>query len=254
MDWTVEWTGDAHHHDGVVERDFAVEVDGRRVPGVLWTPPEAAGARPLVLIGHGATAHKRIGYVTALARELVRTHRFAAVAIDGAGHGDRRTNPHDDELVVFSDFVTEWSREESTDDAIADWRATIEAVRALPEVGDGPLGYWGLSMGTIYGLPLAVAEPRIQVAVLGLMGLVGPTRFRMAADAPNLVCPVLFIQQWDDTLIPRDSILELFDAIGSRDKRLHASPGDHAAVPPEEFVFSARFLARHLAAGGDDLT
>jgi fermentation-respiration switch protein FrsA (DUF1100 family) len=101
---------------------------------------------------------------------------------------------------------------------------------------------------------LAVAEPRIQVAVLGLMGLVGPTRFRMAADAPNLVCPVLFIQQWDDTLIPRDSILELFDAIGSRDKRLHASPGDHAAVPPEEFVFSARFLARHLAAGGDDLT
>ena len=250
----MNWTGDTHRVEGVVERDFVVETGGRRVPGVLWTPPDAEGARPLVLIGHGATAHKRIGYVTTLARELVRAHGFAAVAIDGAGHGGRRANPDDDEMTVFSDFLTEWSRDESTDDAVADWRATIAAVRALPDVGDGPLGYWGLSMGTIYGVPLAVAEPRIQVAVFGLMGLVGPTRFRLAEDAPALACPVLFIQQWDDSLIPRDSIFELFDALGSRDKRLHASPGDHAAVPAEEFVFSARFLARHLAPGPDDLT
>ena len=53
---------------------------------------------------------------------------------------------------------------------------------------------------------------------------------------------------------PGTAIFELFDALGSRDKRLHASPGDHAAVPSEEFVFSARFLARHLAPGADDLT
>jgi dienelactone hydrolase len=250
----MDWTGASHRVDGVLERDFVLDVDGRRVPGTLWTPPDADGARPLVLIGHGATAHKRIGYVVALARELVRSHGFAAVAIDGTGHGDRRTDPGDDEMKIFSDFLTEWSREGSTDDAVADWRATIEAVRALPDVGDGPLGYWGLSMGTIFGLPLAVAEPRIQVAVFGLMGLVGPTRFRMAADAPALACPVLFIQQWDDSLIPRDSIFELFDALGSVDKRLHASPGDHAAVPPEEFAFSARFLARHLAPGPDDLS
>jgi len=250
----MDWTGDSHRVDGVLERGFVLDVDGRRVPGALWTPPDADGPRPLVLIGHGATAHKRVEYVLALARELVRRHRFAAVAIDGAGHGDRRAQPGDDEMAIFSDFLTEWSREASTDDAVADWRATIEAVRALPDVGDGPLGYWGLSMGTIFGLPLAVAERRVQVAVFGLMGLVGPTRFRLAADAPALTCPVLFIQQWDDTLIPRDSIFELFDALGSVDKRLHASPGDHAAVPAEEFVFSARFLARHLAPQNDQLT
>jgi dienelactone hydrolase len=250
----MDWTGDTHRAEGVVERGFAVAVEGRRVPGVLWTPPDAEDARPLVLIGHGATGHKRMGYVVALARELVRAHGFAAVAIDGAGHGDRRPNPGDDDMVVFSDFLTEWSRDGSTDDAVADWRATMAAVRALPEVGDGPLGYWGLSMGTIFGVPLVAAEPRIQVAVFGLMGLVGPNRFRMAADAPAVVCPVLFIQQWDDSLIPRDGVFELFDALGSRDKRLHASPGDHAAVPAEEFVFSARFLARHLAPGSDELT
>ena len=98
------------------------------------------------------------------------------------------------------------------------------------------------------------ADRRIQVAVFGLMGLVGPTRDRLAADAPTVTCPVLFIQQWDDSLIPRDSMFELFDALGSVDKRLHASPGEHSAVPAEEFVFSARFLARHLAPGADDLT
>ena len=250
----MDWTGDAHDVEGVHERGFVVEVDGRRVPGVVWTPTGAEGARPLVLIGHGATGHKRMGYVVALARELVRAHGFAAVAIDGAGHGDRRPNPGDDDTVVFSDFLTEWSRDASTDDAVADWKATLAAVRALPEVGDGALGYWGLSMGTIFGVPLAAAEPRIQVAVFGLMGLVGPTRFRMAADAPAVVCPVLFIQQWDDSLILRDGVFELFDALGSRDKRLHASPGDHAAVPSEEFVFSARFLHRHLAPGADELT
>ncbi len=240
--------------DGVVERGFVVAVDGRRVPGLLWTPPDAEGSRPLVLIGHGATGDKRIGYVLSLARELVRGHGFAVAAVDGPGHGDRRPNPDDDYMQVFSDFLAEWSREGTTDDAVADWRATLDAVRGLPEVGDGPVGYWGLSMGTIYGLPLVAADRRIQVAVFGLMGLVGPTRVRMAADAPTVTCPVLFIQQWDDSLIPRDSVFELFEAIGSVDKRLHASPGEHSAVPSEEFVFSARFLARHLAPGDDDIT
>jgi pimeloyl-ACP methyl ester carboxylesterase len=207
-----------------------------------------------VLVGHGATAHKRVDYVVALARELVRRHRFAAVAIDGAGHGDRRPTPGDDDVKVFGEFLTEWSRPGSTDDAVADWRATLDAVRQLPEVGDGPVGYWGLSMGTIFGIPLVAAERRIQVAVFGLMGLVGPTVDRMAADARDLACPVLFIQQWDDSLIPRDTVFELFDALGSVDKRLHASPGEHSSVPAEEFVFSARFLARHLAPGKDELS
>ena len=238
-----------HTGEGVVERGFEVEVDGRRVPGLLWTPEGATGPRPLVLIGHGATRHKRVEYVVTLGRRLAADHGFAAAAIDGPGHGDRMLPGRTDEIEVFSDFLAEWSREGTTDDMVADWAAAIEGLRALDEVGDGPLGYWGLSMGTIYGLPLAAAEPRIQVAVFGLMGLVGPTRDRMAVDARRLSCPVLYLQQWDDSLIPREPVFELFDALGSLDKRLHAHPGDHAAVPVEEMAFSAGFLARHLGSG-----
>jgi fermentation-respiration switch protein FrsA (DUF1100 family) len=132
---------------------------------------------------------------------------------------------------------------------VAEWTAAIEGLRTIEYVGDGPVGYWGLSMGTIYGIPLAAADPRVQVAVFGLMGLVGPTRDRLAVDAAALACPVLFLQQWHDSLIPREHVFELFDIIGSVDKRLHAHPGEHAAVPAEEMEASAQFLSRHLSPG-----
>lgn len=243
----MRWTGEAETEGDATERGFQVEVDGRTVPGILWLPVSGMGPRPLVLLGHGATRHKRIDYLLALGRRLAGDYGFAVAAIDGPGHGDRRAPGHDDDIALFTAFLAEWSREGTTDDMVADWQAAIEALRQLDDVGDAPVGYWGLSMGTIYGIPLVAAEPRIQVAVFGLMGLVGPTRELMAADAASIGCPVLFIQQWDDSLIPRPEALELFDTIGSVDKRLHAHPGDHAAVPVEEIVFSARFLARHLA-------
>jgi fermentation-respiration switch protein FrsA (DUF1100 family) len=59
-------------------------------------------------------------------------------------------------------------------------------------------------------------------------------------------CPILFVLQWDDTLCPRDRGLALFDALATPDKRLHANPGAHSAVPAEEFLTTARFLADHL--------
>jgi dienelactone hydrolase len=241
------WDGEAAVDGSVAERRFGVRANGRQVPGLLWLPDGATGPRPLVLIGHGACRHKRSPYVTGLARRVVQGHGFAAAAIDAPAHGDRRADPDADDITILGDFLNEWIREGSTDDMVADWRATLASLRRLEEVGDGPLGYWGLSMGTIYGLPFSAQEPRVQVAVFGLMGIVGPSRERLTADAPRISCPVLFIQQWDDQLIPRPETLELFDALGSIDKRLHAHPGDHTAVPVEEMDFSVGFLARHLA-------
>ena len=248
----MRWESQVETAEGSRERGFSVDVDGRTVPGILWLPEAGEGPRPLVLLGHGATRHKRVDYLLALGRRLSAQYGFAVAAIDAPGHGGRRAPGHHDDIQLFGVFLAEWSREGTTDDMVADWQGTLEALRELDEVGDGPIGYWGLSMGTIYGVPLVAAEPRIKVAVFGLMGLVGPTRERMATDAASISCPVLFIQQWDDSLIPREHVFELFDAISSGDKRLHAHPGDHAAVPVEEIVFSARFLARHLAPHAGD--
>ncbi|MGC9961065.1 MAG: alpha/beta hydrolase [Acidimicrobiales bacterium] len=235
---------------GVRERRFDLDRAGRRVPGMLWTGADATGPRPLVLLGHGASGHKRQDYVVSMARRLVRHRGYAAASIDGPVHGDRRPAGVDSgSRAVFLQFAQAWSSDDHmTDDMLADYTATVDALQALDDVGDGPLGWWGLSMGTILGLPFVAAEKRMSVAVLGLMGMTGPTRPRIEADAPKVNCPVLFLVQWDDELFARDAAFALFGALGSADKRLHAAVGGHGGVPEEEFVASEGFLAKYLTA------
>jgi len=232
---------------GVRERSFEVMRGDRRIPGVLWSAADDERPRPVVMLGHGASGSKHEQYIVALARGLVRHQGLSAVAIDGPVHGARRADGGSVPGLPFADFVARWSADpELIDDMVADWRSTLDAVQALPEVTGGPCGYWGLSMGTIFGLPMVAAETRVTVAVLGLMGIAGPTKDRFAADAPAVSCPLLFLVQWDDELFQRDRAFALFEALGSTDKRMHVSPGMHAEVPAEEFEASARLLSSHL--------
>jgi alpha-beta hydrolase superfamily lysophospholipase len=101
-------------------------------------------------------------------------------------------------------------------------------------------------MGTMLGAPFVAATPEVRCAVLGLMGTFEPSN-PWATAAASISCPVLFLAQTDDELVPAEKALELFRGIGSTDKRLHAHPGPHAAVPLEEVEASEAFLARHLA-------
>jgi hypothetical protein len=57
---------------------------------------------------------------------------------------------------------------------------------------------------------------------------------------------VLFLVNWDDRIVPRSQAFELFDIIGSSDKRLNAYPGDHYELPDEAMTASEEFLARYL--------
>jgi dienelactone hydrolase len=246
---TTQWLDD-NETQGVRERRFDLDRDGRRVPGVVWTPAGVTGLRPLVLLGHGASGNKRQDYVLSMARRLVRHRGFAAAAIDGPVHGDRRQPATAGQREVFLRFAQLWSSDEQmTDEMVADYVACVDTLQALDDIGGGPVGWWGLSMGTILGLPFVAAEPRVQVAVLGLMGLTGPSRARIEADAPRITCPVLFLVQWDDELFDRSTAFELFDSLGSKDKRLHAAPGSHGEVPDEAFEESEGFLARCLGSG-----
>ncbi len=111
----------------------------------------------------------------------------------------------------------------------------------------GPLGrartarYYGVSLGTRIGVPLAAAEPRITAAVFGLAD-----REALAETAARIAIPVEFLLQWDDELVPREEGLALFDAFGSAEKTLHANPGRHGEVPAFELDSTERFFARHL--------
>jgi dienelactone hydrolase len=244
----MEFIGEPATSHGVVERRFDVQGATGVVPGIVWTPEGATGPRPLVLIGHGGSGNKRMPYVLSLARRLVRHAGYAAAAIDGPGHGDRAgatigtDRPAGEGIPSsFVDAVAAAAAEMT-----ADWTATLQELRALAEVGDGALAYWGLSMGTMLGSPFVAATPDVRCAVLGLMGTFDDSNPWTTA-APDVTCPVLFLVQTDDELVPPKAALALFQSLGSKDKRLHAHPGAHSAVPLEEIEASEAFFAQHLA-------
>lgn len=241
----MEWIGEPEVSRGVCERRFDLTVEDAVVPGILWTPEDAAGTRPLVLIGHGGSQHKRAPNVLALARRVVRHLGYAAAAIDGPMHGDRVPDGTDLTLDVVQRRMTE-DREETARRFRAarnEWRETLTVLKGLDDVGDGPTGYWGLSMGTVIGLPFVASEPRLDCAVLGLMGLSADAR---GEASRSIKIPVLFLVQWDDELVRRTDALTLFDTLGSKDKTMHVHPGVHIAVPVEEIEASERFFAKHL--------
>ena len=120
---------------------------------------------------------------------------------------------------------------------------------------DVAVGFWGMSMGTLLGLPFVAADPRIRACVLGLAGSEGPTGLRLVDDAAHVEVPTLFLVQLDDELFSTAASLELFGAIASPAKRLFAAPGRHRDVPADAFWLSVDFLATHLelVGGGTQL-
>jgi dienelactone hydrolase len=131
---------------------------------------------------------------------------------------------------------------------VADWSAALDALVALPEVDADRVGYWGLSLGTDYGLPLVASDARIRIGVLGLYGTessrIGDTDSLEFAAA--LQANVLWVMQWDDELFDRTGQLALFDAIGSEDKRMVVYPGGHDDTPDEGLRLAREFLVREL--------
>ena len=241
------WTEERVESDGVLERRFDVETNGRRVPGVLWTPERATGRLPLILIGHGGSQHKRGNGHLGVVRQFV-SHGCAAASIDGPVHGDRRPDGGRDPARVFEDAKVSWANADILNDMVADWRATLDTLVQL-EFAVGPVGYWGLSMGTLYGVPLLANDSRVAAAVLGLWGLTGTapeTWEKLATCAPSIACPLLFLAQTEDQLFPLDGTLDLFGKLGSTDKRLHLNVGTHGEVPPEEYETTVRFLVERL--------
>ena len=235
--------------DGVCEQDFTL--DG--IPGVLWFPAGAAGPRPLVLLGHGGGGgHKKATGLLARSRRLVTGCGFAAAAIDMPGFGDRAKTEQDERFVAeirarqaagepIGPLVARHNAA-LAEQAVSEWRSVLDALQALDVVGPGgPVGYWGVSLGTRIGVPLAAAEPRITAAVFGLA-----SRDMLAEAAARVAIPVEFLLQWDDELVPREEGLALFDAFASAEKTLHANPGRHGEVPAFELDASQRFFARHL--------
>ncbi len=239
----MRFTSEQRLDDGVLEREFTLG----EIPGVLWTPKSAPA--PLILSGHNGGLHKREPRLVARARHWAAQYGYAVAAIDAPGHGDRPGSGV--EAQVRADLRRAKEAGEPieelldalivplVDRAVPEWRATLDTLLSLPEIG-GPVGYSGM---TAIGIRLAVVEQRLSAAGFFAGGFV-PSALR--EEARQVTIPLLFLLQWDDEGNDRQLALDLFDAFGSREKTLHANLGGHAGAPWFEVDDGARFFDRHL--------
>ena len=221
-------TSEQRLDDGVLEREFTLG----EIPGILWTPESAPA--PLILSGHIGGLHKRLPRLVARARHYAAEYGFAVAAIDAPGHGDRPRSAVDEQ--ARADLRRAMEAGEPVDEivdafilplvekAVPEWRATLDALLSLPEIG-GPVGYEGM---TAIGIRLAVVEPRISAAVFFARGF----RARpLVEEARQVTIPLQFLLQWDAEAKERQPALDLFDAFGTKEKTLHANLGGHTGVP-----------------------
>lgn len=238
----MHFTSEQRLEDGVLEREFTLG----EIPGTLWTP--ASAPAPLILMAHNNGLPKREPRLVARARTSA-AYGYAVATIDTAGCGDRPRSAADEQ--VRTELRRAMQAGEPVDEifeslvgplvekAVPEWRTTLDALLALPEI-DGPVGYSGW---TAVGIRLAVAEPRIAAAGFFAGGYV-PRAQR--EEAPQVNIPLLILLQWDDEGNPRQRALDLYDAFGTKEKTLHANMGGHTGTPWFEAEDAHRFFARHL--------
>ncbi|MFI5847150.1 alpha/beta hydrolase [Micromonospora chalcea] len=235
--------------DGVREREFTLG----GIPGILWTPASASEPVPLILLGHPGGLRRMYPRLVARAQGCVE-QGFAAATIELPGSGDRPASAAAEQARAdlrralaagepVADDVVDRLVLPLVEKAVPECRAALDALLALPEVG-GPAGYAG---GVIsIGVRLAVVEPRIVAALLFAGSFVPRT---IIEEARRVTIPLHVLLQWDDEGNDRQMALDLFDALGSAEKTLHANMGGHTGVPWFEGEAANRFFARHLKAG-----
>jgi hypothetical protein len=244
---------------GVTESDFDVTVAGERIPAVIWAPAGAATPRPIVLMGHGGSQHKKTETLAARAQRYAREFGWATLSIDAMGHGER-ADPETAQAMA-EDLRARTTASTTTHAApspifktmgerarriVPEWHAALGAAQTLPFVGQGgPVGYWGLSMGLVLGVPYVASDPRVTCAVFGLGG-VRAKDIAFADAARSITIPVQFTFQWDDAVAPREGGLALYDAFGSAEKSMHINPGPHGGIPAFENWAWDAFFQRHL--------
>lgn len=250
----LRWIGEPISEGGVTERRFDLARESGIVPGILWTPAQQDRPLPLVLMGHGGSGHKRADRQLMLGRRFAVVSQMAAVAIDGPFHGDRV--PEKIDRRQYQEMMAAVGVDKVVDGMVDDWQATLDALSQLDAIDADRIAYLGFSMGTRFGLPyVAAAGDRLRCAVLGKNGMLQASSMSTAAstsprfkrDAPTITVPVLFHVQWDDELFPRDGQFELFDLLGTHDKRLIAFPGPHMTATPAAVQAWCEFVTHHLA-------
>lgn len=149
--------------DGIKQSSFAFNAEaGERVPGLWYQPANATGKLPVVIVMHGTGGTKE-----GMKEHLINYAKagFAAIAIDGRYHGERKGTAKDGNEAYQAAILRAW-REPGKEypfffDTAWDVIRLIDYLETRPEVDAKRIGAIGISKGGIELYMAAAVDPRI---------------------------------------------------------------------------------------------
>jgi dienelactone hydrolase len=254
--------GRQHVGEVAIEHLAFEGANGARVPAYLFRPRASDGARPAIVLQHGANTSKDDYYIQAPARRWAK-EGWTCLAIDLAEHGERIDGVPLEQmarrrLIAKRSFVEQ---------GVGDLQRAIDVLEHTPGVDRTRIGLVGFSLGGMLGTIVTAREARIRAAAVVIAGSFAYTRywergdtaeererrqaaahatdpaFFAAAIAPR---PLLMVNTEDDPVFPREAALALFDA-AREPKELRWHPGTHHQWGAGVYKDVWQFFTRHLA-------
>ncbi len=244
------------------------------VPTLLLTPPDAKGALPLILFGHGGGPGKDAPWMQRVASRYALGLPAAVLMIDAPGHGERAPQVGTP-LENFREQRKVLKDPDVFGQITSDWRRAIAVAAERPDVDASRTFYAGFSQGTMFGISVVAELREIRAAVFGIGGL--PRRGGVATlvrslgldeDTANIIeeeddpdfrakaaleaaskltdTEVFALQMTNDVVFPLEGSLELFAAYPGP-KRMGLWEGGHTELPDEAIDLSIEFLKRFVA-------
>ncbi|MEM7017905.1 MAG: hypothetical protein AAF512_11295, partial [Pseudomonadota bacterium] len=211
------------------------------IPCSLFLPEQESSG--VVLMGHGLGVDRYHISMQIPIQILTKKYGISVIAPDLPMHGARNNEPT--ESMQFLRHWQEFWAGNGRAQLLSEWQTLMNyANNQFPGL---PLGYFGLSLGTQYGILLLSQTALLKAAVLGLFGSRPlPASKVMNACAPKIEIPIYFIQKQHDELHPRTTSSHLYDSLGSSDKIMDSTPGKHAEVSEESLSQACQFISQHI--------
>ena len=229
--------------------DFTIQRDRNVIPATFWRSDSASDAPPpLTLLQHGGPLHKRHPRTEELARSIGAATHSAVLLIDGPIHGQRRSE-HPGIMEMLAIFKRYWQDDAGIDGYVCEWQTALDGVLERGWADPDRVVWFGVSMGTAYGIPLCAADERIKAAVLGMWGTDWGQEERLIDACHQVRTPVLFQIKTEDEIFPVAGQRRLFDALGSPDKCLRTHAGGHSLDAPGQFDEAMQFVNQAISNG-----
>ncbi len=148
--------------ESYISKTFTFEgIDGTQIPVSAALPKDKQGPFPTIIMLYGIG--QKMTFLEDIAEEIA-PHGFAIYMMEQYLRGERKVEGVASDLHEFGGL-----RERATLNAV-ETRRLVDTISIRPEVDSQSIYLWGVSFGTITGVPTFAQEPRFKGAVFSIGG------------------------------------------------------------------------------------